>query len=59
MGKIMTSIMMPQLELEDVVEITCGMNDHVNELDTKLVLWGGGNIEIYSTCSNTIIFGES
>jgi len=38
MGKIMTSIMMPQLELEDIVEITCGMNDHVNELDTKLVL---------------------
>ncbi len=41
MGKIMTSIMMPQLELEDVVEITCGTNDHVNELDTKLVLWRG------------------
>jgi hypothetical protein len=32
---------MPQLELEDVVEITCGTNDHVNELDTKLVLWRG------------------
>jgi hypothetical protein len=30
----MTSIMMPQLELEDAIEITYGMNDHVNELDT-------------------------
>ncbi len=30
--------MMPQLELENAIEITCGMNDHVNELDTKLVL---------------------
>jgi hypothetical protein len=48
---------MPQLELENAIEITCGMNDHVNELKTCFI--SGGNIESYSTCSNIIIFGES